>query len=127
MTDDQRARGGWLDDLEQLEKQTLNAQRLMDSGTGTAESADGLIEATVSARGELTDLILDPRALRDLDSRTLADEIRTAVNDARGRAQDEVLLAFADQLPPADRPAADDPAFGPFLAELARAQGRTER
>jgi DNA-binding protein YbaB len=127
MTDDQRVRGGWLDDLERMEKQTLNARRLMDSGTGTADSADGLIEATVSARGELAELIIDPRVLRDFDSQTLADEIRTAVNDARSRAQDEVLLAFADQLPPADRPAADDPAFGPFLAELARAQGRTGR
>ncbi|MEU4193259.1 YbaB/EbfC family nucleoid-associated protein [Kribbella sp. NPDC026611] len=124
MTGDHKIRGGWLDDLEDLEKQTRNAQRLMDTESGTADGADGLIEATVTARGELTELVLDPRVLRDLDSATLAAEVRTAVNDARVAAQDAVLLAFAAELPSLD---ADDPAFGPFLAELARAQGRAVR
>jgi DNA-binding protein YbaB len=127
MNDDHRIRGGWLDDLEQMEKQTRNAQRLMETETGTAEAADGLIEASVTARGELTELILDPRVYRELDSDALATEIRTAVNDAHTRAQEEVLLAFAAQLPPADRPSDDDPAFGPFLAELAKLQGKSPR
>jgi DNA-binding protein YbaB len=124
MTDDHRIRGGWLDDLERMEIQTRNAQRLMDTESGTGEGAEGLIEATVTARGELTELVLDPRVLRDLDSAAVSAEVRTAVNEARAAAQDAVLVAFAAALPSADL---DDPAFGPFLAELARAQGRPVR
>jgi DNA-binding protein YbaB len=119
--------GGWLDDLEAMERQARTAQRLMETVSGTAESADGLIEATVSTRGALTELVLDPRVYRELDTDDLAAQIRAAVNDAHQRAQEELLLAFVDQLPAAERPSGDDPAFGTFLAELARLQGKARR
>ncbi|TCC22331.1 YbaB/EbfC family nucleoid-associated protein [Kribbella sindirgiensis] len=118
--------GGWLDDLERIERQTRKAQQLFDAGTGTAEAADGLIEVTVTARGELTKLFLDPRVYRDLGAGELAEEIVAAVNNAHRDAEQRAVRAFAEQLP-VDWPDRDDPAFGPFLAELDRLQGRNRR
>lgn len=118
---------GWLDELEDIERQTRNTLHLMETLTGTAESADGLVEATVSAQGELSELILDPRVYRELDTDELADRIRAAVNDAHRRTQDELFLALAGRLPDADRTAEDDPFIGPWLAELARLQGKAPR
>ncbi|MGW1341462.1 YbaB/EbfC family nucleoid-associated protein [Kribbella sp. NPDC002412] len=115
---------GWLDDLEALDRQARTAQRLTETVSGTAESADGLIEATVSTRGVLAELVLDPRVYREFGTDELADQIRAVVNDAHQRAQEELFVAFLEQLPAAERPARDDPTFGPFLAELARLQGK---
>ncbi|MEU4603390.1 YbaB/EbfC family nucleoid-associated protein [Kribbella sp. NPDC023972] len=121
------AGSGWLDDLEVLERQARTAQRLAETVSGTAESADGLIEATVSTRGVLTELILDPRVYRELDTDDLATQIRAAVNNAYQHAQEELFRAFAAQLPAAERPPDDDPVFGPFLTELDRLQGEARR
>ncbi|MFI0404523.1 YbaB/EbfC family nucleoid-associated protein [Actinomadura sp. 3N508] len=48
-------------------------------GQGTA--ADGKVRVVAGAGGELTSVELDPRAMR-MPSEELAEEIRTAVNDA---------------------------------------------
>lgn len=54
--------------------------------TATADSPDGLISATMSGRGELRDLWLDSRALRDQDSRALAAAIAATINAAAADA-----------------------------------------
>jgi DNA-binding protein YbaB len=53
--------------------------------TGHGTAADGLITVTVSADGRVSELRLDPRALRRgpvTDAAGLADEIKQAVNAA---------------------------------------------
>lgn len=54
----------------------------MDGLTETAYSDDGLVKVTVGARGELTDLVLDPRIYRSTDAAGLATTITDTVNRA---------------------------------------------
>ena len=53
----------------------------------TAESADGLIQATVGGRGELRSLWLDPRIYRLRDTESLAADIRRTVGSAATAAR----------------------------------------
>lgn len=62
--------------------------------TGSATSSDGLITATVDARGQLLQLDIDPRIYRRPDSRELADTIVDTVKTAADHAQEQVLDVF---------------------------------
>jgi DNA-binding protein YbaB len=79
----QRLRSG-LDDIQ---------RRLADVRV-SAESADGLVRATVGSRGQLTDLQLDRRAYRlapDDLSRTIVDTVQQAA--VRTTREVETLMA----------------------------------
>jgi len=65
----------------------------------TEKSPDGLISATVGARGELIRLDLDPRIYRRPDSRELADSITDTIKAAAAKAQDTVLDLFEPLVP----------------------------
>ncbi|MDQ3716272.1 MAG: YbaB/EbfC family nucleoid-associated protein [Actinomycetota bacterium] len=65
----------------------------------TEKSSDGLIAATVGARGELIRLDLDPRIYRRPDSRELADTITETIKAAGAKAQEEVLEVFEPLVP----------------------------
>lgn len=65
----------------------------------TEKSPDGLISATVGARGELIRLDLDPRIYRRPDSRELADTITDTIKAAGGKAQERVLEVFEPLIP----------------------------
>lgn len=58
--------------------------------TATADSDDGLITATVSGRGTLLDLTLDPRALRDRDTNGLAADLLATVRRATAQLGDRM-------------------------------------
>lgn len=62
--------------------------------TGSATSSDGLITATVDARGQLVQLDIDPRIYRRPDSRELADSIVETIKAAADDAQEQVLDVF---------------------------------
>ncbi|WP_406632581.1 YbaB/EbfC family nucleoid-associated protein [Amycolatopsis sp. WGS_07] len=62
-------------------------ERLPDLRT-TAESADGLMSATVDGRGRLVDLWLHERVLRVTDAKALAARVRATVNEASRAAHD---------------------------------------
>ena len=62
-------------------------------------SPDGLVTATVGARGELVRLDLDPRIYRRQDARGLADTITRTVQRAADRAQERVMELFAPIVP----------------------------
>lgn len=65
----------------------------------TEKSPDGLISATVGARGELIRLDLDPRIYRHPDSRELADTITETIKAAGESAQEQVLELFEPLIP----------------------------
>ncbi|MEO3810490.1 YbaB/EbfC family nucleoid-associated protein [Sphaerisporangium sp. B11E5] len=65
----------------------------------TEKSPDGLICATVGARGDLVRLDIDPRVYRRPDSRHLADTITATVHRAAARAREQVLEIFAPLIP----------------------------
>ncbi|GAA3592459.1 hypothetical protein GCM10022419_089160 [Nonomuraea rosea] len=68
----------------------------------TEKSRDGLISATVGARGELVRLDIDPRIYRHPDARHLADSITDTVHRAADKARQRVLDVF-EPLIPADQ------------------------
>lgn len=116
---------GYTADLEEIEREALRLQRALTEARGTAESADGLVQATVGGRCELVELVLDPRIYRVQDAAALAEDISTAIRKAAARAREQVLVAANPLLPANSGPDAADPEFGPFLAELDRMKGRS--
>lgn len=102
----QRLRSG-LDDI----------QRRLAEMQVSAESPDGLVRATVGARGQLTDLRIDRRAYRDLDPDQLGRTVVATVQDASARTTEQVRELMSTYLP-ADSAAlrfVDDQDFGSLL------------
>lgn len=81
-------------DVRKATAELPNIQRRMLEVTGTAWSPDGMIKAVVGPRGHLLELDIDPRVLRQPNSKALSASIlstvRAAVEDA-GRQSSEVL------------------------------------
>lgn len=65
----------------------------------TEKSKDGLVTATVGARGQLIRLDIDPRIYRRPDARALADAITDTIKRAGTKAQDEIVGLFASVVP----------------------------
>ncbi|ADB29883.1 conserved hypothetical protein [Kribbella flavida DSM 17836] len=86
--------------LRELERDVLRMRRTLTATTGSAESGDGLIEATVDVHGRVTDLVLDPRVFRTPDSDALAEQIRAVVNEAGADAQERARHDLTKFLPP---------------------------
>ncbi len=84
----------------QSEALSLNQQAL--AVEVTEKSADGLVSATVGARGDLVRLDLDPRVFRHPDARGLADTITDTIHRATAKALDQVVEIF-DSIVPADQ------------------------
>lgn len=99
-------------------EQILRAHRHLSVLTVTAESADGLVEATVGPHGDLRSLRLDPRVHRVRES--LADTIKHTVHTAAEIASREAFTSLSVLLPNAD-PDTVDLAFDPVLHQLDRA------
>jgi DNA-binding protein YbaB len=118
-------------DLRRLRDGLRTVQEWLVDVRVTAESDDGLIRVTVSGRGELLDLDLDPRIYRTPDSRALATAITATVREAKRRAAERAAVHTRRVLAPAGEPAGKpagipgrdtggDPAFDPLLRHLDR-------
>lgn len=84
------------------------------------ESWDGLVTVTVGAFGDLRDLRLDPRIIRNADAGVLAGDILRATR-AAAAAVEEQAAGLAPRLLPGHRRHDDvDLAFDPVLHELDR-------
>ena len=86
-----------LADYRRSREQLAGTQRELAAATGTARSADGLITATVGARGLLTGLIIDPDAYRVYRPEDLARQIVATTTAAAVQA----LAAAGEVLAPA--------------------------
>ncbi|MGI8626355.1 MAG: YbaB/EbfC family nucleoid-associated protein [Geodermatophilaceae bacterium] len=85
-----------------FQKLTTEGPKLQEQARAvqvTEKSQDGLISATVGARGELIRLDLDPRIYRRPDSRELADTITDTIKAAGVKAQERVLEVFEPLIP----------------------------
>lgn len=116
----QAALAGEVAHYERMAEQIRRVRRALVGITGTAESEDGLITATVDVRGELTELWIDPRIYRFSDSVTLAEQIVGACRAASKSAQRQAFDASAAMLPPDASPDGTDLAFDPVLHGLDR-------
>ncbi|MCI4065033.1 YbaB/EbfC family nucleoid-associated protein [Micromonospora sp. R77] len=87
---------GMMADLQKATRELPKLQQRMLSVTGTAWSPDGMIKAVVGPRGHLLELDIDPRVLRQPNSKALSASIlrtvRAAVEEA-GRQSSELLSA----------------------------------
>lgn len=90
----------------------------------SAESEDGLVTATVDARGRLDALEIDPRVYRNTDSGALAERVLDAARAAAEQADRQVAECAVDaEL--MDRRGSDG--LGPVLGELDRLLPGRER
>jgi hypothetical protein len=96
----------------------------IDAVSATATSADGLVEATAGAFGELRELRLDPCHARVQDAAMLAEKIRDTVRAAASVAALAAYEMIADDLPPGTAPDQADLLFGPALHALDQPAGR---
>jgi hypothetical protein len=81
-------------DLRRATAELPSLHQRMLTVTGTAWSPDGMIKAVVGPRGHLLELDIDPRLLRQPDSKALSagivQTVRAAVEEA-GRQSSELL------------------------------------
>ncbi|OJF09392.1 YbaB/EbfC family nucleoid-associated protein [Couchioplanes caeruleus] len=101
--DGNRALRARLDDVygqyQRLRSDLDQIQRRLTDLRATAESADGLIRATVGPRGQLVDLHLDRHIHRDLDPTELSREIVATTAAAAAKATAEIERLMAGYLP----------------------------
>lgn len=96
-------------DLEQAERQaeTMLAQIQqveagLDQIVGHGEAASGQVKVQATAHGRVVDVLFGPRAMR-LDSRTLAEELLSAVGRAQldaARQADDMMRETLDDFDP---------------------------
>lgn len=99
---------------EKLQQDLLSLQKGIQDLSETAFSPDRTVAATVGARGELRELVLDPRIYRSTDAKALAATIKQAIWDA-STAVSARLVELTRPLLPTDGPAGAldlDAAFG---------------
>ncbi|MEV6037823.1 YbaB/EbfC family nucleoid-associated protein [Nonomuraea sp. NPDC051941] len=88
------------DNFLRLQDQSLELHQRARALQVTHSSPDGLVTATVGARGDLIRLELDPRVSRLRDSGRLAGLITATVQQAAAMAQEEIVRMFAPLVPP---------------------------
>ncbi|SEF13612.1 hypothetical protein SAMN04488561_4426 [Jiangella alba] len=76
-----------LQQAQRMQEQLLSAQQDLTESEATGSAGGGLVRATVTGAGELTDLQLDPSVVDPEDVETLADLIIAAVRDAHAEIQ----------------------------------------
>lgn len=67
---------------QQMQQQLVAAQQELAEAEVTGSAGGGLVTATVTGTGELTDLTLDPKVVDPSDIESLTDLIIAAVRDA---------------------------------------------
>ncbi len=86
--------GGGVDMQQLLQQAQKMQQDLADAQQELAETSvegsagGGLVKATVTGSGELTGLVIDPKAVDPEDTETLADLVIAAVRDANNAVQE---------------------------------------
>jgi nucleoid-associated protein EbfC len=74
---------------QKMQRELLAAQAELQQAVVEGTAGGGLVRATLTGSGELTDLLIDPKAVDVDDLETLQDLIVAAVRDAK-RAADEL-------------------------------------
>ncbi|GAB3813046.1 YbaB/EbfC family nucleoid-associated protein [Kribbella italica] len=119
--DDRTAGQSLLGQLEEADRKLREYRSISNDTEGTAQSPDGLIEATVGLYGEVRELVLDPRIYRTVDATALAEAVRDVINKAVGEAQATAAGQLSSLLP-GGLSEPSDLAFAPLDAELRKAR-----
>lgn len=94
-----------LKQAQKVQEEIAALQERLSELTVTGRAGGGMVEATVSGKGELKKLKIDPKLMTPEDAEMLEDLIVAAVNDGHEKAQrmaaDEMAkMAGGLQLPP---------------------------
>lgn len=76
-----------LQQAQQMQQQLMSAQQDISESEATGSAGGGLVQATVTGTGELTNLQIDRSVVDPDDVDTLADLIIAAVRDAHAKIQ----------------------------------------
>jgi nucleoid-associated protein EbfC len=74
---------------QKMQRELMAAQAELQEAVVEGSAGGGLVRATLTGSGELTDLVIDPKAVDVDDMETLQDLVVAAVRDAK-RAADEL-------------------------------------
>jgi nucleoid-associated protein EbfC len=77
---------------QKMQQQLAVAQEEVANTQVEGTSGGGLVRATMTGAGDLTDLTIDPKAIDPDDVETLQDLMIAAIHDAK-RAADELMAA----------------------------------
>ncbi len=77
-----------LQQAQKMQQDLAAAQQELAETPVEGSAGGGLVKATVTGSGELTALVIDPRAVDPDDTETLADLVIAAVRDANNSAQE---------------------------------------
>ncbi|RBM19606.1 YbaB/EbfC family nucleoid-associated protein [Streptomyces sp. PT12] len=77
-----------LQQAQKMQQDLAAAQQELAETPVEGSAGGGLVKATVTGSGELTGLVIDPRAVDPEDTETLADLVVAAVRDANNSAQE---------------------------------------
>ena len=94
--------GNMLKQAQSMQTRMAEIQEELQTVEVSGQSGAGLVQATVSGKGELRSLKLDPAVVDKDDIGVLEDLIVAAVNDARAKAEDvsrEKMAALTAGLP----------------------------
>lgn len=101
------AQPGYELEYGKLRQDLATLRESMEKVTETAFSEDGLVSATIGPRGELSDLVLDPRIYRTTDATALAAGIAATIRAATA-AVTARMLALTEPMLPASTPRTDN-------------------
>jgi nucleoid-associated protein EbfC len=76
---------------QKMQQQLVAAQEELAAKTVEGTAGGGLVTATLTGSGELTALVIDPKAIDPDDAETLQDLVVAAVRDAK-RVADELAV-----------------------------------
>ncbi|MFC7218071.1 YbaB/EbfC family nucleoid-associated protein [Streptomyces polyrhachis] len=76
-----------LQQAQKMQQDLVAAQQELAQTPVEGSAGGGLVKATVTGAGELTALVIDPKAVDPQDTETLADLVLAAVRDANATAQ----------------------------------------
>lgn len=105
-------------DYGRLRDDIVSLQENLQDIRETAESDDGLIRATLGGRGELVELVVDPRVYRTPDASALAAKITSTIQQAAELVQHRLFALTRSRMPADSDPQTADSAFGPLLHRL---------
>ncbi|RKT83921.1 hypothetical protein SAMN05421805_112104 [Saccharopolyspora antimicrobica] len=91
---------GLLEQLQRTADRVPETQRRMMNQLGVAWSPDRMVKAVVGPRGQLVDLVIDPRVFRQPNAAALTSMILQASRDAADQVARRVDEILQEQLPP---------------------------
>ncbi|WP_106584772.1 YbaB/EbfC family nucleoid-associated protein [Murinocardiopsis flavida] len=110
-----------LQQAQQMQQQLMSAQEELDDAKVEGTSGGGLVTVTVSGRGQIEDIKIDPSAIDPEDTaetaQTIADLVLAAVRDAETAVeelQQEKMGPLAEGMPGGGMPGGGMPGLPGF-------------